>query len=148
MNRSKNLPNAEQGRIDLPSLEEEARRSRPRESYRNFKRGEDHRIGVIVDLSQGGIPRFVIELTICVLGNRTHLDMTLLRRAGTISKVLVERGYALSHQDDGWILCERTLERDDVEDELLFLDRLIESEGSGHSGPGYDHIEPNEEVEE
>jgi hypothetical protein len=42
-----------------------------------------------------------------------------------ISKVLYNRGYSVEHQDDGWVICEKVVESEELNHETKFLKALV-----------------------
>ncbi len=111
-------------KIDIKSLESEAQTAISKEAYQQLDNTNDYRIGVSVILSVDGEFSHLIELVYCVLKSKAKVDISLLNRAMEISKVLQNKGYSVYHQDDGWIICEKVIEPEMIEDEYEFFKKF------------------------
>lgn len=95
----------------------------------------DLRIGVSARLATGGVVRYTLEALISVLHRGGSLEFASSERALWLARAMEERGYTLTHNDDGWIVCELQVERDQVEPECNYIQDLLGGcPGDGHNG--------------
>jgi hypothetical protein len=90
--------------IDLEALRKEAQSSPRGESYALLESKENKRIGVGARIKQGTALYFVeVVITLC-RGEKANL--LELENKIALFKTLEKRGYTLTCEDDGSILCE------------------------------------------
>ena len=111
-NMQKMRSNCNRFGIDLPSLEAEARASESKEAYYEILKGNDYRFGVIVQISHLDNLVYSIELVVSIFSIPSKSQVRNLERISQFSKTLQDKGYAVSHLDDGWLLYEKAILRD------------------------------------
>lgn len=116
----------------LRTTEPGARTTASNERYALVADGADYRLGVVAG---GHAGRISIELLVCVLREDAPLDIAVLGRALRIAEALRDRGYALAHQGDGWISCDRSISRKDAARECRTLTALLDDNGFGRWSP-------------
>lgn len=92
--------------IDVEALEEDARSSEYRESYRVLERFGSYRIGVGARLSSSGQATFFVEVVVSFCHDSTGIDLMLLEKNLMFLKELQALGYSLSCQEDNNVSCE------------------------------------------
>jgi hypothetical protein len=126
---ARNTQESEKVEIDLSSLESEAKGSVAGESYRQIARGDDYRIGITINRSNNGELTYSIEFLLCVLKKKSEVNPALLERALRISTDLDTRGYVPTHENDGWIIFEKTVQQDSILSEVQILFGLLSDLG-------------------
>jgi hypothetical protein len=133
MNRSRNLRRLKTDSCDLISLEKEAREADARESYRRIAGNDEFRVGVFITITEEGTPEYSLELLLCVLRNNSDVEISLLEGARAVGITLLERGYSVSHRDDGWMVAIKTVGPEVVDGEYERLMALL--------GAAYNEVE-------
>ncbi len=100
------------------------------ERYQVEAEGADYRLGIVVDELTG---RWSIELLLCVLREDAPLNIAVLARATRIAEAIRRRGYALAHQGDGWISCDKSISRKKAALECRTILGLLAEHGFGRS---------------
>jgi hypothetical protein len=100
-------------------------RSAMDESYTQVSRGEYHRVGVVSERPQAGRPALLIEFLFRLFEPGRKLEPGDMEKAMAIARALMERGYSVCFQDDGWISCERPVDGERVRYETEYLARLV-----------------------
>lgn len=100
-----------------------------KERYQVVADGADYRLGIVVEPA-GHVS---IELLVCVLKEDAPLDVAVLARALRMAEALRRRGYALAHQGDGWISCDRSVSWKGAARECRTLLGLLDENGFGRS---------------
>lgn len=99
-------------RIDVERLEARARESADGEAYVQVFRLDACRIGVTAVGNESGRVSFSIEVLITELNIGTGEVLSGLNHLVSTVKLLTERGYAIAHEGDGWLIaCKRTRRR-------------------------------------
>ena len=111
--------------MDLGALEVEAGTSDEKETYYQVSGGNDHRLGVVISVSPEGAYAYSIELLVRVFKGETELKVPNMERATQLSRRLKGFGYSVRHEDDGWLSCERTVQRDEIMNECRALTSMI-----------------------
>ncbi len=114
-------------KIDLKSLESKARLAISKEAYQQLDHTNDYRVGISVILSDDGEISNLIELVYCVFKKNAKVNISKLNVVLEISKVLMEKGYLIFHQDDGWIICEKAVKSEEIDNEYEFLKNLMQN---------------------
>ncbi len=110
---------------DLSLLEREARTSPDREAYRELARRDGCRLGLLAAAFPSGCVLYTVELTVELFGPEGEVQPSRFEHAAELSRDLARRGYMLSHMDNGWISCERTVRKEQVAAECQVLARLV-----------------------
>ncbi len=92
--------------IDVQALQEEAKNSEYKESYRVLERSRNYRIGLGVRLEPTDQPSFFFEILVYLCPQSSKFDLQVLEKNLMFLKELQVRGYSLSCQDDRCIACE------------------------------------------
>lgn len=111
--------------MDLGDLEVEADTSDEKEAYYQVSSGDSHRLGAVISVSPDGGYAYSIELLVRVFAGDTELRIPDMERVTQLSMRLKDLGYSIRHEDDGWLSCERTLQRDEVTDDCRVLMNMI-----------------------
>jgi hypothetical protein len=93
-------------RIDLKSLEEEARRTG--EAFLPLLRSEGARVGLNARTDGNGM-LLEIEAQLCLLPPRSEVDLPVLRSIVDRLAALAAEGFHLHHYGDGWVVAARTV---------------------------------------
>lgn len=109
--------------IDVVALQDGAKKSEHKESYRVLERSSNYRIGVGARLAPSGQPSFFLEALI-YLCPESGVDLPLMEKNLMFSRELQARGYSLSCQDDGSILCETTVPPHNLATEYETIKRI------------------------
>jgi hypothetical protein len=117
--------NESEGLVDLAPLVKEAAGSEYHEAFMKLESANDHRIGLTVLITVDGEVEYTMEILLCVLRSNADVDVSLLERAEVLGERLGKRGYTLFHQDDGWMLCEKNIHAEEVDDECRFVKELL-----------------------
>ncbi len=103
---------------------EAAMQSAQGEAYRSVMRSDDYRAGVIVMMNDGA-PAFSIELLLRIFKPFSAVDSSSLERATEAVKMLSENGYLVTHEDDGWLCCRKSIKNEKVVSECESLQELL-----------------------
>ncbi len=106
-----------------------AQASEDKEAYQLVTKTEQYRVGVGTRLPQPGqAPLFFVEIVLNMCPACTKVNLDFLQHALTILKMLEQKGYTLTCQDDNSILCEKTATEKTLQSELETAKELIENE--------------------
>ena len=94
--------------IDVQALQENAKNSEHKESYRVLERSRNYRIGVGARLTSSSQPSFFLETLIYLCPNSSRVDLPLFEKNLMFLRELQARGYSLNCQDS-CISCETTV---------------------------------------
>jgi len=94
--------------IDVQALQDEAKNSEHKESYRALERSPNYRIGVGVRLASLGHPSFFLEVEIYLCPD-SRVNIASLEKNLMFLRELQARGYSMTCQDDQCISCETTV---------------------------------------
>lgn len=114
----------------LEGTERGAPGTESKERYQVVAEGADYRLGIVVVGPAGHVS---IELLVCVLKEDAPLDVAVLARVLRMAEALRSRGYALAHQGDGWISCDRSISWKGAARECRTLLGLLDENGFGQS---------------
>lgn len=120
--------------VNMGELEAEADSSDEKEAYYQVSSGDSHRLGAVVSVSPDGGYTYSVELLVRVFTGETELQVPNMERITQLSKRLKGLGYSIRHENDGWLSCEKTLQRDDITNDCRVLRDIIvafEAEGQG-----------------
>ena len=112
--------------LDLDALDARVRKEQSGDAYAQVSGGSDYRLGVVVTVSTDGELIHSIELLVCIFTGNTELRLPLMERGIQLTRELKERGYLLTHEDDGWVSCGKKLSRDEVAAECGQLMHIIQ----------------------
>ena len=110
---------------NLKILEEEARRADNHEAYRIISQGDNFRLGISITISEEDKMVSTIEFIFSILKYHSEVEKKSLEKALKFSDTMINRGYSLFHQDDGWIICEKRLDKHEIRDEIEFMKNLV-----------------------
>lgn len=114
---------------DLDSLASLARSSEDHEVYRVISGGGHFRIGLVVKAAPHAAVSFRIEVLLQILARDTQPRIADLECMNRILQILNNRGYSLDHHDSCWVLCERAVTADDIEEELEVVIAIVQLKG-------------------
>lgn len=115
-------------------METAARESEGRECYREISAGEDHREGIVATAFPSSCVLFSLEVSLRLCRTEGEVRPVLLEQAAILSRRLERRGYSMNHLDDGWIVCEKPLLKEEIASEVDFLVRAIRSVNGANGG--------------
>ncbi len=124
---------------NLHEMESAARGSETKECYREISRGDDHRLGVVASAFPSGCVLFSMEISLRLCRTAGEVQPVRLERTANLSRLLQRRGYSVSHLDDGWIVCEKDLLKEELPREQEYLRRAIPSVGDARREGGAPH---------
>lgn len=101
-----------------------AEKSEQNESFHLLASGDHFRLGVTARF-ENGLPQFSIELYLCVMQKNSEVELKLLEKAVRLVNKLNEFGYAAFHQDDGWIVIDKTTDRAGINTEIDILLKIV-----------------------
>ncbi len=113
------------GGWDVAEMESAARTSEGRESYREISSGEDHRVGIVAAAFPSSCVLFSLEVSLRLFRAEGEVRPGFLEQTASLSRWLERRGYSLNHLDDGWIVCEKALLKEEIASELKRLLRAV-----------------------
>jgi len=111
--------------VDARALLEEARDSGHGESYRITDRGQCFRIGVGVRLKANKVS-FFIDALVNLCPDSPEVELSILERKLEILRGLKLRGYSLSCQDSGSVLCELDVPEKEIAPERESIKAICE----------------------
>lgn len=123
------------GGWDAAEMESAARTSEGRECYREISSGEDHRVGIVAAALPSSCVLFSLEVSLRLCRTEGGLRPGSLEQTASLSLWLERRGYSLNHLDDGWIVCEKALLKEEIGSELECLLRAIRPGGGRGRSP-------------
>src|SRR5512136_226151 len=119
------------GGWDAADMESAARTSEGRECYREISFGEDHRVGIVAAAFPSSCVLFSLEVCLRLCHTEGEVRPGSLEETASLSRWLERRGYSLNHLDDGWIVCEKALRKEEIASELEYLLGTICPGGEG-----------------
>jgi len=115
-------------KIDTQSLQKMAEASEDKEAYQLIAKTERYRVGVGARLPVAQAAVFFVEIVVNLCPVCTKVDLGFLQHALSILKVLEQKGYTLTCQDDNSILCEKLTSEKTLQGELEAAKTVIEKE--------------------
>jgi hypothetical protein len=112
----------------LDTLTSQARSAEDHEAYHLVAKQEDFRIGLVAIAAPNAPAALRVEVLLQVLAKNARPRIADLGRMKSILDILSKRGYSLEHHDSCWVLCERTVAADEVEEECEDVMAIIRSE--------------------
>jgi len=112
--------------VDAKALLDEARDSGHGESYRITDRGQCFRIGVGVRLAPEKAS-FFIDALVNLCPDSPEVDLSLLERKLKLLRELKLKGYSLSCQDRGSVLCELDVSEKEIVPERESIKDIVKS---------------------
>lgn len=109
----------------VSEMDAAARESEGRECYREIESGKDCRVGIVASALPSGCVLFSIEVCLRLCRREGEVRPQSLEQAALLSRRLQERGYTMSHLDDGWIVCEKPLFKEVIATEVDYLAEAI-----------------------
>lgn len=110
----------------LDKIVEAARQSENGEAYQSVIRREHFRAGVIATIQNDSQCQFSVELLIRVFKPSSIIDSSSLAKATDVVRLLIERRYEITHEDDGWLCCRKSFEPEKVISEFEILRKILE----------------------
>ncbi len=113
-------------KVDVQTLEAQARGSEDREAYVQLVRSDACRIGVTVAVRRTNKATFSIEVLFTSTNKgKEELQFSLNELAKTV-KSLTERGYVVDQQGDGWLVAWKEVAPTSIDNELTQLESFIQ----------------------
>lgn len=112
--------------ISIDQLEKLARESDYREGYLVLVKGDGFRIGLIARIDQANDIYHSIEFLVRVLEQNHPINPHHIEKFKILTEELIDRGYILTSQDDGWIYAESIINVDSIDDEKGFVLALLD----------------------
>jgi hypothetical protein len=113
-------------KINTEQLDEIARGSDDGEGYFVIARGDGFKIGLVARIEQEHEISYSVEFLVRVLERNHTIDSPHIEKVMKITEELIERGYTLTSQDDGWIYAECNIIPDSIDNEKGFLLSLLD----------------------
>jgi uncharacterized protein YjaG (DUF416 family) len=111
--------------FNFETLENATRNADNHESYQMLAHGDNFRLGLSMTISEEDELISIMEFLFCVLKYHSEVERKSLEKALNVSDIMMKRGYSLFHQDDGWIICEKRLEKNEIQNEIEFMRDLV-----------------------
>ena len=118
-------------RLDIESLESQARGSADGEAYLQVFRLDACRVGVTATVDKSGRASFSIEVLFTTVNTGTGELLSGLNDMVEMAKRLSERGYVIDHQGDGWLIAWKRLQPGGLEAEMTHLVSLVQKGEAG-----------------
>jgi hypothetical protein len=115
----------EMNKVDVNSLQEEAKRSEDKEAFTVLARTHAYRVGIGARLKTSN-PIFFIEIIVRLYLRNHHVNLHSLEKNLNILKQLKERGYHLTCDEDGTISCELLVQSENLVAEYKTANSIIE----------------------
>jgi hypothetical protein len=113
-------------KVDVNSLQEEAKKSEDKEAFTVLLRTRAYRVGIGARLKTSADPIFFVEI-IAKLCPRDHpVNLTSLEKNLNILKQLKEKGYHLTCDEDGTISCELAVRSENLVAEYKTASSIVE----------------------
>ncbi len=112
-----------------PSIErliERARQSTTGEAFQQVMKVEHYRAGIVVNVPKDGTPVISIELLLQVFDHNSTVDPLFMEKAARVVRALNNMGYLVAHEDDGWLLCKKTIDDGGPYQEVISLRSMLE----------------------
>lgn len=116
----------EANKIDINSLQEEAKKSEEKEAFTVLARTSGYRVGVGVRLKAPANPIFFVEIIASLCPRHHAVNLNSLEKNLHILKQLKERGYVLTCDEDGTISCELPVPSENLVAEYKVVNSIIE----------------------
>jgi hypothetical protein len=113
-------------KIDINSLQEEAKKSEEKEAFTVLARTHSYRVGVGARLKPPANPIFFVEIIASLCPSNHALNLHSLEKNLHILKQLKERGYMLTCDEDGTISCELAVPSENLAVEYKAANSIIE----------------------
>jgi len=97
------------------------------ESYRLLARSDGFRVGLSQERGGERTVETTIEVLVRLFWTGKKLQPGDMERAAAVVRALLDRGYSVYFQEDGWIACERPAGDVNPAEETLSIQRLLES---------------------
>ncbi len=101
----------EADKINVQSLQEEAKKSEDKEAFTVLAKMRNCRIGIGARLESPDEPTFFIEVLVSLCTGRNSIDLDLMEKKLSLLRQLTERGHLLTCEEDGCISCELAVPR-------------------------------------
>ena len=95
------------------------------ESYRLLASGEGFRAGVATERPADTPAEASIEVVVRLFRTGRRLERDEMDRAMALVRELMDLGYSVYFQEDGWIACERPVRDSDAEAEARRIQGLV-----------------------
>jgi len=113
-------------KVDVNSLQEEAKKSEDKEAFTVLLRTHKYRVGIGARLKTRADPIFFVEI-IAGLCPRNHpVNPSSLEKNVNILKQLKKRGYQLTCDEDGTISCELQVQSENLIAEYKTASSIVE----------------------
>lgn len=113
-------------KINVHSLQEEARKSEDKEAFTVLAKVGNCRIGVGVRLKLLAEPTFFVEVLVSLCTSQDAVDLNLIDRGLSLLRRLEQNEYVLNCEEDGCISCELTVQLKDLSAEFKDTRTTIE----------------------
>jgi hypothetical protein len=104
----------EANKIDINSLQEEAKKSEDKEAFTVLVRTHSYRVGVGARLTAPANPIFFVEIIASLCPSHHAVNLHSLKKNLHTLKQLKERGYMLTCEEDGIVSCELVVPSKDL----------------------------------
>jgi hypothetical protein len=116
-----------QNPIKADELLDRAKKATDKESYRVMYKTQLYRIGVGARVTSPDAS-FFIEVLVNLSDESKKVDLAKLENIARFLKILQTRKYGLNYEDDNCIQCETTKASRDLNEEYLFMKKLLKTQ--------------------
>jgi hypothetical protein len=113
-------------KIDINSLQEEAKKSEEKEAFTVLARTNGYRVGVGARLKTPANPIFFVEIIASLCPRHHDVNLNSLEKNLRTLKQLKERGYLLTCDEDGTISCEFPVPSENLVAEYKAANSILE----------------------
>jgi hypothetical protein len=97
-------------KINIRSLQEEAKRSEDNEAFTVLAKIGNCRIGMGARLESSKEPTFFIEVLVSLCTGHDPMDLDIMERKLSLLRRLKQRGFVFNCEEDGCMSCELTVQ--------------------------------------
>ena len=118
--------------INIADLKKAAITSEAGETYIIFEKYPDIEIRTGIKVSEIKQVSFLIEIIITLCNNHQPIDISMIEKQLQFFKIIQRQGYTISCEDNCIIVCEKTVDENNVTKELHQIQQTIIDEVRGH----------------
>ena len=118
-------------KINIQSLQEEAKKSEVKEAFTVVAKMQNCRIGVGARLESPETSAFFVEVLVSLFTSHHPLNLDLVEKNLFLLRQLDERGYVLNCEEDGCISCELIVPSEKLITECEATTLIIENTQKG-----------------
>lgn len=115
----------ESNRIHIDSLEEEAKKSEEKEAFKVLVKMQNCRVGAGARYDSADNLSFFVEVLLNLCASNNPMNLDLVEKNLVLLRRIEERGYVLSCEEDGSILCELTVSSKNLISECEVMNSIV-----------------------